>query len=432
MTARVSLRVSVLAMMTVAAFWWTACSEPGATADCDQQTCPAGQICQAGVCSAAAAPGGTGELGRYTAVALAADDLRVIATWDATYANLVLRQEQPDGSFDSRTIGGWTVGEDGGIIDTDQGQWAAIAVDTAGQVHLTWYDATEGALLYGRAQGQGPVTVETVDGKGEGARGTHASLAVDLEGGVHIAYRDETARRLRYAHRATDGTWMTEKIDGCAGEDDCPAEGEEDYGEYASLALVSGRPRIAFYDRARGDLKLAEGDSEGGWEVVTLDGRDPLTGVDEGDMGRFASLALDPSQKLGVAYYDATRGALRYLWPGAASPQPVVVDAGAYLDDATGAARQHPVGQHVVQRLDERGRAQLLYLDAGRLVMKRAIVTGKTVEGPWDLAEVPAGAWADFRLASDGRLLGALGVWLRDGTTRTRLETFELGAEAAP
>ena len=40
--------------------------------------------------------------------------------------------------------------------------------------------------------------------------------------------------------------------------DECPDDAE-DYGEYASLVLVGGLPRVAFYDRSRGDLKLARG-----------------------------------------------------------------------------------------------------------------------------------------------------------------------------
>lgn len=425
MTARVLLsarRIGLAAALALAA-----CSDSAPPSDiCADATCPAGQVCQEGACVAAPGTGGTGELGRYTAVALTSDDRRVIATFDATFTNLILRRESPDGSFTAQTIAGWGTDEDGATVDIDHGRWASIAVDIADRVHLAWYDATEDRLTYGRVDADGPALIEIPDGDDNAAaRGTHTSLVIADTGEVHIAYRDQTKRRLRHAERALDGTWETVEIDGCAGEAGCP-EAAEDYGEYSGIALVGGAPRIAFYDRLRGDLKLAERAADGLWEALTLDGRDPATGVDEGDVGRFAALATDASHRLGIAYYDASRSSLRYLSPGGGGVGPVIVDAGTWQDPITGATRQHPVGQHVGLRFDSQGRATMVYLDAGRLLLKRARVSGATVSGPTDVAGLPAGAFIDFGITAAGGLSGAYGAWVGDGTTRTRLETFEL------
>ncbi len=425
MTARVPLGAWQVGL--AAALAMAACSSYAPASDiCADATCPAGQVCQDGACVPADDQSGTEDLGRYTAVALTDDGLRVLATFDAKFTNLILQREAADGSWTSQTVAGWGTSADGETIDIDHGRWASVAVDAADRVHLAWYDATEDRLSYGRVDGDGEIAVENPDAdQGAAARGTHTSLVVSADGEVHVAYRDATKRRLRHAERALDGTWQTVEIDGCAGEEGCPTA-EEDYGEYASIALVGGAPRVAFYDRLRGDLKLAERDAEGAWEVLTLDGRDPTTGIDEGDVGRFATLAIDASQRIGIAYYDATRSSLRYLSPGGAGSGPIIVDDGLWQDPITGATRQHPVGQHVGLRFDAQGQATMVYLDAGRLLLKRAQVSGATVVGPSDVPDLPAGAFIDFGVTDDGAIHGAYGAWLADGTTRVRLQTFEL------
>lgn len=372
-----------------------------------------------------------GDLGRFTRVAALSDGRLAIATWDATRKNMVVLFERPDGSErDAHVVDGWrTVVEGGGarLVDVDAGRWASLAVGAGDVVHVAWFDADEGELHYARgtpALGFGPV--EVVDGDGPAVRGTHASLALDALGEPHVAYRDESTRDLRYARRGADGMWRSVAIDGCAGEPGCPVSGAEDFGEWAALAFVPAvgggvSPRIAFYDRYRGDLKMAAQSGDGGWVTSTLDGRDPVTSADAGDVGRFVSVAATPTRQLGIAYYDATRGALRYLAPGAA---PRVVDDGRYVASG-GGARRLAVGQHVRLGYDATGRAHMIYADASTPGLRHAMVVGETAPqvSPLDL---PAGGWVDFVAASDGRLVGAYGAFLEGAAPRTRLEIFEV------
>ncbi|MGM0577844.1 MAG: hypothetical protein ACQEXJ_19110 [Myxococcota bacterium] len=407
-----------------------ACSGEEGEAPCRDESCPVDQTCVEGACRPIEVPTATGELGQHTQVALRDDGRMVVVTWDRTHTNLVLALERPDGSLDKRIVAGWRF-DDHQLLDTRAGRWPSVAVDDQDVVHLAWHDGFESALKVARLTPDDDLAVETVDGAGEADRGTWTSLAVAPDGTVHVAYRDESARRLRHAERTPDGTWHVESVDGCAGEADCPT-GDEDYGEWASLALVGGEPRVAFYDRLRGDLKMAARQEDGTWQVTTLDGRDPSTGMDTGDVGRFASVAVDPKSRLGVAYYDATRGALRFLFSGGAEPAPVVVDDGVYHDETSGSLRNHPVGQHVALRFDGQERAHMVYLDAGRIALKRAIVEGSSVVERVDLTDLPAGGWIDFRLTPDGTLRGAWGPWQGTGDLRTRLETFHLPPEGAP
>lgn len=403
-----------------------------ATGACVDETCPAGYACgPEGQCAPLEAPSATGDLGRYTAMALTSDDRQVIASYDATFRNLVLVREQPDGLLTRHVIDGFRI-TDHSVVDTDSGRWPALAIDAVGTIHLAWHDGDAGELRYAAIPPSGPWQTEVVDGAAAD-RGRYASLAVDDSGAVHIAYRDETAKTLRYAVRAPGGGWSSQLIEGCAGEDDCPSAAGEDYGEFAALALVAGRPRIAFYDRLRGDLKLADRSVEDQWTVTTLDGRDPATGADTGDVGRFAAVSVDAKRRLGVAYFDATRGALRYLHEGGASAlKPLTVDDGVYTDETSGARRNRIVGQHVALAFDAAGRAVLVYLDATRLVMKRAVVTGSTATTLVDEPTLAAGGFVALAPASSGTLRGAYGRWLPGQAPRTELALFDLAAEASP
>ena len=164
---------------------------------------------------------------------------------------------------------------------------------------------------------------------------------------------------------------------------------------------------------------------QGAWEVVTLDGRDPETGTDTGDVGQFASAAIDTKQRLGVAYFNATLGELRYLSPDGTTPHPIVVDRGAY-QDTHGATRSHVVGQHVALAYDAQDAATLVYLDAGLLKLRQARVYGQTPTTPEVLSALPAGAYMDLERDALGGLHLAYGAWHLDDGPKTTLETATL------
>ena len=88
----------------------------------------------------------------------------------------------------------------------------------------------------------------------------------------------------------------------------------DDVGAHVSIAVdpQTGTIYMSYYDATHGDLRVARYVGSGGncgldqdWQCATVDSN--------GDVGRYSSLALDPvSGHPGVAYYDATHGALKY------------------------------------------------------------------------------------------------------------------------
>jgi hypothetical protein len=89
-----------------------------------------------------------------------------------------------------------------------------------------------------------------------------------------------------------------------------------DVGQYASVAIdpVNNTTYISYYDETYKDLRMAKYVGSGGncgpnndWSCETVDSA--------GDVGKYSSIAINPvSGGVGIAYYDATNGELKYAY----------------------------------------------------------------------------------------------------------------------
>jgi hypothetical protein len=124
---------------------------------------------------------------------------------------------------------------------------------------------------------------------------TFPSLALNAAGEPRISYHEWNRGALLYAVRAT-GVWQTEPVDEPAGVD---------VGRYSSLAIdpQSDASHIGYFDISSRVLKYAVSTGQR-WATSVADSN--------GDVGRYARLALDPSGGVHISYYDATTYALKY------------------------------------------------------------------------------------------------------------------------
>jgi hypothetical protein len=75
--------------------------------------------------------------------------------------------------------------------------WPSIAFDSQGDLHVSYYDAAQGAIRYAKrsAQSWQKQTVALIGVAGPG----YNDLALDSSGKAHLVFYDPTNKRLRYA-----------------------------------------------------------------------------------------------------------------------------------------------------------------------------------------------------------------------------------------
>jgi hypothetical protein len=190
--------------------------------------------------------------------------------------NMTLKYATYDGSS-------WTTS----TVDSagNVGQFS-LAVDSSGDVHISYFDYTNEDLKYAISNGSS-WDISTVDSVGDVGR--VCSMAVDSNGDVHISYWDMTNDALKYA--TYDGSsWLTSIVDTGV--------------SHSSLAVdSSGDVHISYLNMsANQDLKYATYDG-GSWTTSTVDNVVSIY---------FLSLAVDSSGDVHISYYDATNKDLKY------------------------------------------------------------------------------------------------------------------------
>ncbi len=168
------------------------------------------------------------------------------------------------------------------------GNYAALAFDTGGHPHISYYDRITGGLKYAYqdAAGWHTAAVET----GLGHYGGPTSLAIDGSGYPRIIYSDELNSDLKYAYLDSAG-WHFETVDS--------------HGNVAagSLALdTSGVPHISYIDYPD-QLKYATLDASG-WYTQTLDAYG----------GWSNSLALDDQGYPHISYVGSGWDEIKYAF----------------------------------------------------------------------------------------------------------------------
>jgi len=197
------------------------------------------------------------------------------------------------------------------------GEYTSI-FDLNGFPSIFYYDADAGDLRFVRAgykDGSYWDEPETVDGK-DADVGRFASVAV-VNGRPAIAYYDATKSDLKYvrAENTTGTSWGTPRVLDTAGS----------VGTQPSLAVVNGNPAVSYYDNSNNNLKFVRANDADGasWGA-------PMTVDSKNGTGDYNSLAVVNGNPA-IAYNDWGDGDLRYIQAtdanGASWGTPVVVES---------------------------------------------------------------------------------------------------------
>jgi hypothetical protein len=187
----------------------------------------------------------------------------------------------------------------------DVGRYASLALDASGNPVVSYVDSTNGDLKVLHCNdpncsgGDESITSPDTDG----SVGSYASLALDGSGDPVVSYYDGDNGDLKVLH-CNDPN--------CSGGDESITSPDTagDVGRYTSLVLDAlGNPVVGYFDNTNDDLKVLhcnDPNCSGGDESITS----PDTA---GNVGMYASLALDGAGSPVMAYYDYTNGDLKVL-----------------------------------------------------------------------------------------------------------------------
>jgi hypothetical protein len=243
----------------------------------------------------------TGVEGLFTSVAFDASDTPHISYYDQSNGDLLYNL----GSSANASI----VDSDG-----DVGEFTSIAVDSHNWPRIVYYDRTNGRLKYASFDGSSWTTSDLVTVGAVSETGTPnlhrlASIAIDNSDRAHVCYYDPASQSLKYM-KWTGTAWTTPETVDAGG-------GSSYLGVDNSMKLDrQGRPRIASYDATNADLRYAAWNGSA-WDVQTLEST--------GDVGRFASLTLDGAGNPHIAFSDYTNRQVKYkYWDGSAWQSSVI------------------------------------------------------------------------------------------------------------
>ena len=368
--------------------------------------------------------------GHYTSLRLKTGNVPVISYYDVTFADLTLATCTANCGTASPTWQIVTV-DSFGVV----GQYASLALDSAGNPIISYYDFSNGdlkmATCTANCSGASPTwQIVVVDSANDVGR--YTSIQLDGSGRPVISYYDVTAGNLKLATctancATASPTWQIVTVDNSA----------DDVGQHTSLRVnASNRPVISYYDATAAKLKLATctascATASPTWQIVTVS--DAAT-----DVGADSSLRLTLFGNPVISYYaDAPDRDLKLATCTAncatASPtwQIVTVDSAGFVGSDTSLA------------LTASDSPVISYYAAGiglRLATCLANCQGASPTWQIEALDTPSGLFTSLQLASTGNpLVSGLPIISYTSSTHavnlatvTSLSTFTVTASPNP
>lgn len=163
-----------------------------------------------------------------------------------------------------------------------------IQVSNEGTPQISWHSHDEEDAAYAILV-DGQWRVQFIDHPGHD--GWDNNLAIDSQGRPHVVSIDpvQFGSQSGVEYATLDGdSWSVEEV----GSGPLPYE----FGSFIALDSQD-RPHVVWFDDDGQDLKYAVKDA-GSWQVSTVDS--------QGDVGRYASLAIDSQGNPAISYYEST------------------------------------------------------------------------------------------------------------------------------
>ena len=140
--------------------------------------------------------------------------------YDRIHGNLMAVRQEGGAWQAPILVDGQSTGPNGPVDTGDVGIGASLAVDAAGDWHVSYLNGFDETLVYGKLTGGTTVgTPEVVDNGvmqgGQAMVGADSSIAIAASGDVVIAYQDATRGKARYATGKANGathTWTTKDL----------------------------------------------------------------------------------------------------------------------------------------------------------------------------------------------------------------------------
>jgi hypothetical protein len=338
-----------------------------------------------------------GSVGQYPSLALTSTDLPVISYYDATNGKLKLASRS--GSIWTRTT------LDGSDSTTDDvvGQYSSLVLDSADAPQIAYYNATDEHLRYYRLG-----AAVTLDGT---SIGQFASLRLAPDGRPFISYFDEKNQDLDVTYLTSlgeGGEWVRQVIDadsyvGRMGSLAIGSDGTRGIfyyhssnsqvryakitanstkisivdtstvtGFYPSMALMVGKPQIAYLNDSQNQLIYAYLGSAGWTKTVVSSAN---------NSGVHPSLAVSPNNIVHLTYRQFESGSssgsvtsLRYGFLTTKWSDFVAVDQGVKIGDFSSL------------KVNAANNPYVSYYDEGNANLKYA----RKVDGEWKVTTVDA------------------------------------------
>ncbi|MEZ4307661.1 MAG: hypothetical protein R3F14_06400 [Polyangiaceae bacterium] len=332
--------------------------------------------------------------------------------WEAVDG--VPEEEVDPEKYDVNGFRGGVTGEGDNV-----GLWTSIAAKSDGTLGVAYHDVTHGSLKFAQRKEGAAWTITTVEEKAPANFGRYGKLAV-VNSAWTIAYLaieqgagGAITSSVRVASSSDGASWAFEdviqnpetpctaklcgtgnvcvddsalcapKTTGCdpvctgatcvdiGGTPTCkaikPASALEAYPEATGLYIAvapepTGSLGMVFYDRIKGDLWMAS-KASGSWVSTLVDGQ--LGGVDSGDVGIGAGLAIDPSGTWHIVYSNGYDEWVQYVQVQDGVPgTPEIIDDGSGIGGTPFADGRHIVGDDASILVTAGGDIHIAYQDA--------------------------------------------------------------------